>query len=223
MPLEVRTAALTLTRTPFLRRFTFDCDGGLASTQDLGLDGATPYVVQGEAGQCTADGATAGAVTPCDVQNVIEACRCDDTDGDDLPDVGYVELLAVDCQGEIRSLGTYTEGLAEPYTPVSPVDCDALDEEAGADPAFGVQARRVELAAGASWDAAAWPTLQSVTAVSHGGTGTITTADGASTLHAGEAVTWSVGRDADAALTGPLTIATVTGTVTVSYTIGVTL
>ncbi|WP_457455665.1 hypothetical protein [Streptomyces sp. TE5632] len=223
MPLEVRTAALTLKSTPFLRRFTFDCNGGLTSTQDLGLDGTTPYVVQGEAGQCTADGATAGTVTPCDGQNVIEACRCDDTDGDGLPDTGYVELLAVDCEGTLSSLGTYTEGLTEPYTPVAPVDCSTLDEAEGAEPAFGVQARRVELAAGASWNAATRPTLQSVTAVAHGGNGTITTTDGASRLHAGESATWSVARDSDAALTGPLTIRADTGTVTITWTEGVQL
>ncbi|MFI9418086.1 hypothetical protein [Streptomyces werraensis] len=223
MPLEVRTAALTLTATPFLRRFTFGCDGALTSTEDLDLDGVTPYEVQGEAGHCTADGGTTGTVTPCDVQNVLQQCRCDDTDGDGLPDVGYVELLGVDCAGQLTSLGTYTDGLTEPYTPVSPVDCATVDEEEGADPPQGVQARRVDLAVGASWDAAAVPALQSVTAVAHGGTGTITTADGPSTLRPGESVTWSVARDVDAALTGPLTITTVTGTVTVSWTQGVTL
>ncbi|CAL9537768.1 hypothetical protein [Streptomyces sp. enrichment culture] len=224
MPLEVRTAVLTVTRTPFLRRFTYDCDGALTSSADLGLDGATPYTVAGEVGQCAADGdGSSVTVPPCDANTVIQACRCDDTDGDGLPDIGYVELLAVDCDGILTSLGTYTDGLTEPYTPVSPVDCNTIGDDEGADPAHGVQARRVELAVGASWDAAAWPTLQSVTAVAHGGTGTITTADGPSTLRPGESVTWSVARDVDAALTGPLTITTVTGTVTVSWTQGVTL
>ncbi|MDX3237219.1 hypothetical protein PV392_16375 [Streptomyces sp. ME03-5709C] len=221
MPFEVRTAALTVTRTPFLRRFTFDCDGGLTSTQDLALDGVTPYVVEGEAGHCTADGAAAGAVTPCDVQQVLERCKCDDTDGDGLADAEYVELLGVDCEGAVTSIGTYLPDLSAPYTPVAPIDCDEVD--AGAPPAVGVQARRVELTAGASWDAAAVQALQSVTAVAHGGTGTITTADGASTLHVSEAATWSVARAEDAALTGPLTITADSGTVTVSYTIGVTL
>ena len=59
--------------------------------------------------------------------------------------------------------------------------------------------------------------------MAHGGTGTITTADGSSTLHTGEAATWSVARDADAALTGPLTITADTGTVTITWTQGVTL
>ncbi|MGW6391217.1 hypothetical protein ACWFR1_12110 [Streptomyces sp. NPDC055103] len=217
MPLEVRTETLTLTSTPFLRRFTFDCDGDLTTTQDLALDGATPYVVQGEAGHCTSDGGTASAVTPCDVQNVIQACRCDDTDGDGIADTDYVELLGVDCEGVLTSLGTYTPDY-EPYTPLAPVECDT----AGADPATGVQARRVELTAGQTWNAAAWPTLQSVTAVARG-TGTITTADGTSSLVAGESATWSVARDDDAVLTGPLTIAADTGTIAVSFTTGATL
>jgi hypothetical protein len=222
MPIELRTAVLTLTRTPFLRRFTYDCDGVLTSTQDLSLDGTTPYVVQGEAGVCTADGGAAGAVTPCDVQSVIEACRCDDADGDGIADTDYLELLGVDCEGVLTSLGTYTPDLTAPYTPVAPIDCAETDE--GAERATAVQARRLELApAGASWTAAAYPTLQSVTAIAHGGTGTITTADGASTLHTGEAATWSVARDADALLTGPLTITADTGTVTITWTQGVTL
>ncbi|MGW3736669.1 hypothetical protein [Streptomyces sp. NPDC005148] len=226
MPFEVRTAVLTVTSTPFLRRFTFDCDGNLTSSQDLGLDGATPYAVQGEVGSCAAaggEGWTSPEAEPCQVQNVIERCRCDDTDGDGLADTGYVELIGVDCEGTLTSLGTYTDGLTAPYTPVAPVDCDALDDTEGADPAFGVQARRIELAPGTAWDVSAWPTLQSVTAVAHGGTGTITTADGQSTLHTGEAATWSVARDTDAALTGPLTIAADSGTVTIAFTTGVTL
>ncbi len=221
MPLEVRTAVLTLNSTPFLRRFTFDCDGVLTSSQDLALDGATPYVVEGEVGSCTADGDTTAAVSPCDVQNVLQACRCDDTDGDGFADTDYVELLAVDCDGALTSMGTYLPDLSAPYAPVAPVDCNQTDE--GAPPAVGVQARRLELAAGASWSAADHPTLQSVTAVAHAGTGTVTTADGTSTLHTSEAATWSVGRADDALLSGPLTIAADTGTVTITFTTGVTL
>ncbi|MFD8509705.1 hypothetical protein ACFV27_00965 [Streptomyces antimycoticus] len=208
----------------FLRNVTTDCEtGAVTAITDTTLDGQ-PYTVTGQAAQCTtAGGGSCCPEQPCPAQSIIEACRCDDTDGDGLPDVGYAELLAVDCTGSLTSLGTYTDGLTGPYTPVAPVDCDAIGDEEGADPAFGVQARRVELAAGASWTAADWPTLQSVTAVAHGGTGTVTTADGTSTLHTGEAATWSVGRDADALLTGPLTITADSGTVTLSYTIGVTL
>ncbi|MFZ4266617.1 hypothetical protein [Streptomyces arboris] len=199
---------------PFLRHLAYLPGATAPTVVDTALDGVTPYALTGTAGACS---------TPCDVQSVIEACRCDDTNGDGLPDVGYVELLAVDCGGVLTSIGTYTRGLTEPYSPVAPVDCEESGNHEGAEPAFGVQARRVELAAGASWNASAWPTLQSVTAVAHGGTGTVTTTDGTSTLHTGEAATWSVGRDVDAALTGPLTITAETGTVTLSYTIGVTL
>jgi hypothetical protein len=224
MPLEVRTEALTVTRTPFLRRFTYDCDGSLTSSQDLGLDGSTPYTVAGEVGQCAADGdGSSVTVPPCQAQTVIEQCRCSDDDGDGIPETGYVELIGVGCDGSLTSLGTYLPDLSAPYTPTAPMDCDAADETEGAEPALGVQARRVELAAGATWDAATVAALQSVTAVAHGGTGTITTADGPSTLHTGEAATWSVARDADAALTGPLTITADTGTVTVTWTQGVTL
>ncbi|MGW6460399.1 hypothetical protein ACWF94_31505 [Streptomyces sp. NPDC055078] len=223
MPLDVRTATLTVTRAPFLRRFTFDCDGGLTSSQDLGLDGTTPYTVAGEVGQCAEAGGDGSSVTvpPCDANAVIQACRCDDTDSDGIADTDYVELLGVDCEGALTSLGTYTAGLTVPYVPVAPIDCAETDE--GAEPAVGVQARRVEIAAGETWDAEDWTTLQSVTAIAHGGTGTVTTADGPSTLHTGEAATWSVSRDTDALLTGPLTVTADTGTVSLSYTIGVTL
>ncbi|MER5699489.1 hypothetical protein ACWDBO_48955 [Streptomyces mirabilis] len=208
----------------FLRSITTDCEtGAVTAVTDTTLDGQ-PYTVTGQAAQCTAAGGGACCPEqPCLAQTVIEACRCDDTDADGLPDVGYVELLAVDCAGTVTSLGTYTDGLTGPYTPVSPVNCNTLGDEEGAEPAFGAQAHRVELTGAATWTAAAWPTLQSVTAVAHGGTGTITTADGPSTLHQGEAATWSIARDEDARLTGPLVIAADTGTVTVTFTTGVQL
>ncbi|MFC8882983.1 hypothetical protein ACFT54_10205 [Streptomyces cinereoruber] len=149
---------------------------------------------------------------PC---HIVELCLCDDTTGDGVGDTRYVELVAFDRAGERTVLGTYTPGY-EPYTPVAPAPCEIF----GADPAFGVQARRVELAAGQAWTAAAWPTLQSVTAVAHGGTATVTTADGLSTLHQGEAATWSLARETEARLTGPLVIAAGLGTVTVTFTVG---
>jgi hypothetical protein len=204
--------------TSFLRHLRYNAAGEVITTSDTELDGTTPYTVTGEPGQC----ATAEGEAPeCAVQHVIEACRCDDTDGDGTADTDYVELLGVDCSGGLTSLGTYTEDLTGPYDPVSPVDCAAA--AGGAPPVTGVQARRVELAPGGSWDASSVSLLQSVTATAHGGTGTITTVDGASTLHAGESVAWSVQRDADAALTGPLAITAGTGTITITFTQGVSL
>lgn len=158
---------------------------------------------------------------PCEVNHVLEACRCDDTDGDGVADTDYVELIGVDCDGILTPLGTYTPDLSAPYAPVAPVDC--AEAGGGAEETTGVQARRVQLDPGGTWDAAAWPTLQSVSAVAQGGTGTITTADGNSTLHTGESATWSVTKDIDALLTGPLAIAADTGTVTITFTTGVTL
>ncbi|MFC4060244.1 hypothetical protein ACFOWE_18220 [Planomonospora corallina] len=221
MPLEVRTAALTLTSTPFLRRFTFDCGGNLTSTQDLGLDGVTPYEVQGEAGQCAAAGGQCCSTAPECAQHLLQEYRWDDTTGDGLGDTAYVELITVDgCTGDLTSLGTYLPDLSGPYEPVSPAtDCPAE----GAPPARGVQARRIELAAGQTWDADAVALLQSVTATAHGGNAQVATADGTSTLFAGETATWSVARDADTALTGPLTITAQTAPVTITFTRGVQL
>ncbi|MEU8831751.1 hypothetical protein [Streptomyces sp900116325] len=195
------------TTTAFLRRLTYTPDSVTPAVFDTGLDGATPYTVAGTVGVCP------GA--PDEPVKVVEQCRCDQT-ADGV--VEYVELIAVAEDGTLTTIGTYDEDFA-PYTPVSPVACPVE----GAPPAMGVQARRVELAPGGSWSAAGVTLLQSVTAVSHAGNGTVTTTDGDSTLHDGESVTWSVGRDTDAALTGPLTITAGTGTVTVAFTTAVTL
>ncbi|MFI5629219.1 hypothetical protein ACIA8E_07530 [Streptomyces sp. NPDC051664] len=276
IPTDVRSGALAVGSTAFLRAITFGCDGSATSTHDLALDGVTPYTVAGEVATCAAggDGATTTAPGPdteavvlCDLPadpdadpvpflrlltvtadgtvtaadtaldgvtpytvagtvgvcpgapdgpiKVVEQCRCDQTPGGV---VEYVELIAVAEDGTLTTIGTYDEDFA-PYTPVSPVDCPVE----GAPPAMGVQARRVELAPGGSWSAAGVTLLQSVTAVSHAGSGTVTTMDGDSTLHDGESVTWSVARDTDAALTGPLTITAGTGTVTIAFTTAVTL
>lgn len=196
----------------FLRTIVKDCaTGATVSVVDTTLDGE-PYEVTGDVGECTS------SADSCPV-HVIEQCRCDDADGDGVGEVDYVELVGVDtCTGDLTVIGTYTEDMSAPYTPVSPVEC----EPGGAPTASGVQAHRVDLDPGERWDATAWPTLQSVTAVARG-TGTVTTADGPSSLVASESVTWSVARDSDARLTGPLTVAATTGTVAVSWTTGVTL
>ncbi|WP_405710195.1 MULTISPECIES: hypothetical protein [unclassified Streptomyces] len=196
----------------FLRTFVKDCaTGATVSVVDTTLDGE-PYEVTGDVGECTS------SADSCPV-HVIEQCRCDDADGDGVGEVDYVELVGVDtCTGDLTVIGTYTEDTSAPYTPVSPVEC----EPGGAPTASGVQAHRVDLDPGETWDATAWPTLRSVTAVARG-TGTVTTADGTSSLVASESVTWSVARDADALLTGPLTVAATTGTVAVSWTTGVNL
>ncbi|MDN3056850.1 hypothetical protein PH213_20310 [Streptomyces sp. SRF1] len=210
--------------TQFLRTLVVDCDSGqVMSVTDTTLDGE-PYTVTGTVGQCSAAGGDGGGGAccpfpepePCPAQSVIEACRCDDTDGDGVADTDYLELLAVDCAGTLTSIGTYVCDLSAPYTPVAPVPCVSQDK--GAEPAIGVQARRVELAVGASWSASTYAGLRSVTAVAHSGNGQIITTDGTSTLYAGESVTWSIDKDVDAALAGPLTITATDGVVTVTFT-----
>ncbi|MFB7496085.1 hypothetical protein ACFC09_15560 [Streptomyces sp. NPDC056161] len=203
------------TSAPFLRQLTFQPGADTPTVTDTALDGVTPYTPSGAVGVC------GGPEPECPAENVLSACRCDDTDGDGLADTEYVELLAVDCTGVLTSIGTYTSDLAAPYTPTAPVDCTSVDE--GAEPALGVQAGRVELLMGGTWDAATVAALRSVTATAHTGTGEITTADGTSTLFQGESVTWSTQKEGDALLAGPLTITAVSGIVTVTYTRGVTL
>ncbi|MEU5834475.1 hypothetical protein ABZ820_12495 [Streptomyces diacarni] len=191
---------------PFLRHLTYSSAATAPTVTDTALDGVTPYAPVGTVGRCEQE-------RPL---TVLEECRCDDTDGDGAGDTPYVELIAVEEDGTLRTVGTYTEDLSGPYTPVSPVPCDQGNE--GAEEARTVQAHRTELAPGASWSAGWVPTLQSVTVTAHGGTGRITDADGTSTLFDGESATWSVTREGDAILTGPLTITADTATVTVAYT-----
>ncbi|MGA5340403.1 hypothetical protein ACPCK3_14770 [Streptomyces griseoincarnatus] len=194
---------------PFLRHFTYQPGAATPSTvTDTGLDGVTPYTPAGTVGTCAVE------AEPCPARSVLEACRCDDTTGDGIADTDYVELLGVDCDGAVTSLGTWTPDLSEPYTPVAPVECDT----AGVEPAVMVRAHRVQVDPGGTWDAAGVPLLQSVTFTAHGGTGMVTTSGGTSTLFAGESVTWSLVRDEDTALVGPLSVMADTGTVTVAYT-----
>lgn len=215
------TGRITITvagQTRFLRHYVLDCASGeVLSHSDTDLDGA-PYTVTGEIGQCTAPAGgqgDGGAGTPCLAQTVIEECRWDDTDGDGIADTAYRELIGVSCDGAVSSLGTYTEDdLNEPYTPVSPVPDGPVE---GAEPAHGVQAHRIVLAAGESWDAGTVPLLQAVSVVARG-TGEVTTADGTTELAVGESIGWSVARDSDAALTGPLVVGAVDGPVAVSWT-----
>jgi hypothetical protein len=204
--------------TQFLRSITIDCEtGAVVSVTNTTLDGTT-YNLTGEPGQCTATGGgSCCEEQPCPAQSVLEVCRCDDADGDGIPEVGFVELVAVDCAGTVSSVGTYLPDYSAPYAPVAPMDCDEGQDE-GAPPAFGVQAGRVVLAPGETWDGATVPTLQAVTARAFGGTGTVTTADGTSTLLDGEEAAWTVARDTHARLAGPLTITATDGTVTVTYT-----
>jgi hypothetical protein len=216
------TAVMTLcdtaidgTVTPFLRRVAFTCTGAVLDVTDLALDGVTPYTPAGTVGLCPASSTPAGS-------SIIRAERCDDTDGDGTADTCYAELLLADTSGTLTPLGTYTPDLSAPYTPIAPIPCDADTNTGDAEPAVVVQARRVQLDPGETWDADAWPLLRTVEATARTGTGQVTTADGTSTLHDGETARWAISKDIDARLVGPLRIAAQTGTVTINFTTGVT-
>ncbi|MFD8820748.1 hypothetical protein ACFV1C_00015 [Streptomyces sp. NPDC059605] len=203
--------------TQYTKVYTQECDGTV-SVRWLDADGAETTPPAGERVPC-GTGCTGTSGAECDA-HYVEECRWDDTDGDGIGDVQYVEIIKVDgCTGALTTVGTYTADLTGPYTPVAPVD----DGTSTPPTSTGVQAHRVEVAAGASWSVADVPLLQAVTMTAHGGTATITTETGDSTLYDAESVSWSVGRDDDAALVGPLTVTAGTGTVTVAYTRTVTL
>ncbi|MFD4758234.1 hypothetical protein ACFWOJ_04880 [Streptomyces sp. NPDC058439] len=106
----------------FLRTIVKDCaTGATVSVIDTTLDGEL-YEVTGDVGQCTpASGGGTPQPDQCQANTVIEARRCDDTDGDGVADTDYVELLAVDCDDTLTSSGTYTPDLSAPYDPVAPV------------------------------------------------------------------------------------------------------
>lgn len=199
----------------FLRDYRRDQAGAITGHTDYTLDGAAYQPAPGaDISTCPPD---------CGVQQVIQAERCDDTNGDGLPDVWYVELLGVDCKGTVSTLGTYTCDLSATYAPVAPVDCDPdTGNAASSDQPPQVQARRAQLVPGSTWSASAWPLLRTVEAIAHGGEGEITTADGTTTLFESQSARWATSRDDDVRLTGPLTIAATTGTVTINFTTGVT-
>lgn len=203
------------TSTPFQRKLVYTCSGYVLETADLAMDGITPYRVQGTVGVCPPD-------APTPVTHLLREERCDDTDGDGLPDTCYTVLVEVDSTGTLTQLGTYLCDLTGPYQPVAPVDCD-LGDDRGPERPVGVQARRVQLTAGQAWTAAAYGLLRTVEATARGGTGQITTADGTTSLADGETATWAISRDMDVRLSGPLTITATTGLVTINWTEGVDL
>jgi hypothetical protein len=202
------------TPTPFLRKITYTVSGYVLETADVALDGTTPYRVHGTVGVC-------GPGEDCPVTNLIQQDRCDDTDGDGIADTWYVELLGVDCRGELSSVGTYTCDLAAVYVPVAPVDCDAPNPVV--ERPVGVQAHRVQLTAGQVWNAAAYGTLRTVSTTARNGAGEITTAEGVSALDDGETASWAISKDMDVRLVGPLAVRATTGTVTINFTTGVDL
>lgn len=199
--------------TQFFRTVVTDCETGeTVATVDTTVDG-DPYTVTGEVGQCIASGST-GSSCPCvsapDIgtavaaeaceRQVIERCGCDDTDGDTVGDVTYTELWSVDpCHGgDPVLLGTYLDGdLAQPYTPVEPVECSA-SETADEPLLTGIE----RLAASSTVNyAAVYPGLQSISITVLAGGATVTMTTGTAVpVPAGTSLAWSVADDDDSVL-----------------------
>ncbi|MEV0822527.1 hypothetical protein [Nonomuraea rubra] len=110
----------------FRRTVCRDCTGAVVSVTDYELDGVTPYTPVGAVGECAACTVDLAVDAPL---RVFDECRCDDTNGDGIGDVAYVELIAIENDGSVRIVGTYTEDLQAPYTPVSPAPCPGAAEE----------------------------------------------------------------------------------------------
>ncbi|MET8783547.1 hypothetical protein [Streptomyces sp. NPDC004589] len=113
-----------------------DSGASQEATADTALDATNPCTATSTVGVCP--WADDGPL------KVIELCRCDDTNGDEIPDTDYVALVTIDETSALSTLGTYTADLTGAYAPVSPVDCD----RDGALGAVTVQVHRVEVAAG---------------------------------------------------------------------------
>ncbi|HLL37372.1 MAG TPA: hypothetical protein VK545_26565, partial [Streptomyces sp.] len=115
----------------FLRTVCRDAAGETVSTTDT-LDGTTAYEPVGAVRICDKPVKTCGTGDPdgtaASGRQLIERCGCDDTNGDGVGDVRYIELWSVDPDGAGAPLlvGTYRDGdFEQPYTPVAPVDCPA--------------------------------------------------------------------------------------------------
>ncbi|MFF3654876.1 hypothetical protein [Streptomyces olivochromogenes] len=199
VPRLVQTQEVTVTATPFLRAYTYDCTGLLLATTDTELDGSTAYTLQGEAGICSGTSGATVAPDTC-AKAVVERCGCDDTDSDGLGDVTYTELWAVDpCNGEDPVLlGTFLDGdLTQPYTPVAPVDCTAAEALPGP---LSTGVRAVTGTAAVNL-ASTFPGVQSVSLTVLAGTVNVTMSDGANVpIPAGVTMTWSVAQESDIAL-----------------------
>jgi hypothetical protein len=95
----------------------------------------------GNFGSCP--GCGGGSNEPACSEQLFTQVGCDDTNGDGIADVQFVQLWAVPTctpDATARLVATYEEGdFSAPYTPVNPVDCSGLvDGAAGTSPITSV-------------------------------------------------------------------------------------
>lgn len=193
-----------------------DCETGQVESVTYTTPDGQPYEPTGDIGECqpiTPD--------PCEISDTFTVCKCDDVNDDGTQVASYTEVWAFGCDGGPPTLlYQYQDDPGTPYEPVNPVTC--ADLAVSGEQMVGVQALRMELSPGDTFDLATEPLAQSVTVTAINGQGEVTDANGTTTLFAGEHATWSVVRDIDLTLSGPLQVAATTGTVTVNITRAVT-
>ncbi|MGW3763757.1 hypothetical protein [Streptomyces sp. NPDC005131] len=114
-------------------------DGSIDSVRLVDAATGTTSTLQGQLTVCPSGGdddESPGEVPA--VRQVVERCGCDDSDGDGIGDVRYVELWSVDTTGVSPAflIGTYIDGdFDQPYIPANPVDCqDAGGDESPGEP-----------------------------------------------------------------------------------------
>jgi hypothetical protein len=98
----------------------YDAAGDVTTIRYVDAVDGSPVALPGgtHIGVCPDTAAAAeGMVT------VLDECRCDDVAGDGSVIARYVELIGVNSDGSLTSLGYWTEDFTSPYDPVSPIPC----------------------------------------------------------------------------------------------------
>lgn len=114
-PIPAQVIVLCDANGQFMRHYQRTA-GGSVTVVDTTLDGVTTYLPTGGIKQC-------GATSTLEV-----ICRCDDTDGDGIPDKLFRSVLAIDSDGVTSILANYEQDLITPYTPISPGECDEIGD-----------------------------------------------------------------------------------------------
>lgn len=60
----------------------------------------------------------------------LTVCRCDDVNGDKTEIVSYVRVVSIADDGTVTVVGEYLPDFSAAYTPVNPIDCDDIGEDA---------------------------------------------------------------------------------------------
>lgn len=186
---------------PFIRHYIYNTDGTVNTTYNTTLNGVAYTVV--------------GAIDICVKSNVpVIVCRCDDTDGDNIPDKTYKAIVQIDDVGATTVLANYEEDLLTPYTPIAPMLCSNTGTDL-----VSVLPNYTVLQGAGTWilhtDSAVLTQSVTVTVITVGNMAdppTLTTQAGVHPVYEGQTVTWSVVFQRDIlGLKSPLTITSKAG------------